>query len=103
MAQTSRISSNNTVILNYNDEQNGENVRSVILHRTEIVRVIGNKVRFNTGGFFTKTTQRRMMQVCNEWNLPFTLGFHKGKEYVADRAGNVIKFFAGSPAVEVEM
>lgn len=70
MAQTSRISKNNTVVLNEN------NVTTVILHQTRVVTVDYNerKITFNTGGWMTATTVARMNQAMNEFSLPYCVG-----------------------------
>ncbi len=72
MSQVTRISKNNTVVL---DNKDGS--RSVILHKTEIVRWYPSERRvvLDTGGWFTPTTRTRMTQAMHEWNLPVRVGF----------------------------
>lgn len=38
----------------------------------------GVKVELNTGGFFTKTTKKRMNQFAEMFNLPYRVFQHKG-------------------------
>lgn len=60
MAQTQRISKNNTTV-RYN---NG--ATEVTLHNTLIFHRLFNRVQLNTGGYATATTVARMNQCANE-------------------------------------
>ena len=79
MPKLNRISRNNTVILPRPDGSVG-----VVLHGTEVVRKYPDRVVFNTGGWYTATTRTRMIQVCREWGLPFTVSMAKGQTGVHD-------------------
>ena len=85
MSQISKISKNNTVVL---DNRDGS--KSVILHKTEIIRwwPADRKLRLDTGGWYTSTTRTRMQQAFNEWGLPVRVGFtqkaNKAEVYAAD-------------------
>ena len=62
MAQTQRISKNNTTV--QRDIVAGG--IHVTLHQTRIVLITGSVVTLNTGGWNTVTTRTRMNQVANE-------------------------------------
>lgn len=83
MSQTQKISRNNTV-----QTVQPDGAKSVILHSTEIVRYwpADQKLRLDTGGWFTATTRTRMNQCFNEWALPVRVGFTK-------KAGNIAETF----------
>lgn len=75
MAQTQRISRNNTAIYTQDD-----GTRQVFLHNTCIVQVKPDgTVKLDTGGWLTVTTMTRMNQVSNEWRLGYSVGRAKGK------------------------
>ena len=76
MAQTQRISRNNTAILNRNG------IREVILHGTIIVTVSDNEIILNNGGYVSSTTATRMNQVANEWNLGYGVSRKDGEMFV---------------------
>jgi len=66
MAQTTRISRNNTKI------KSVEGGRVVTLHHTDIVKVNDDgTVVLNSGGWQTSTTKTRINQVAAEWGLGF--------------------------------
>lgn len=74
MAQTRRISKNNTRIVRHPDGSRG-----VFLYQTEIVTVRPDgSVRLRTGGWKTSTTRARMNQVANEWGLGYSVSFAGG-------------------------
>ncbi|MGL5934100.1 MAG: hypothetical protein ACRCZI_00605 [Cetobacterium sp.] len=74
MAQTTKISKNNTAIVKHADGS-----RAVVLHSTEIVRVYSDgAIKLDNGGWVTVTTATRMNQVANEWGLGFAVGRKKG-------------------------
>jgi hypothetical protein len=54
----------------------------VKLYATVVIRRTGNVVTIDTGGYNTVTTRARINQACNEYNLPFTVGTHKGDIYL---------------------
>lgn len=74
MAQTDRISRNNTRI------ESGPGGRQVWLHKTCILeeRADGS-IRLYTGGWNTVTTRTRINQAANEWRLGFQVGFAGGR------------------------
>lgn len=88
MAQTQRISSNNTTI-RVADRVGGPMV--VTLHSTDIVRLFPDRVELNTGGYLTTTTITRMNQVANQ----FRLGFH-----VSRAGGNLTARLADGRVLE---
>lgn len=96
MAQTSRISKNNTVTL---DNRDGS--KSCILHKTEILRwwPEQRKVRIDTGGWFTATTRTRLMQCFNEWGLPFSVSFAQSGNSV--RVNGSDRTFGASDVLEL--
>ena len=77
MGQMQRISKNNTKITSRSD---GWDVR---LYNTVVIRRVGNVVTIDTGGYKTATTRARINQVCNEYDLPFRVGVHKGDFFLA--------------------
>lgn len=68
-ATRSTICPNNTTVV----DRNGATV--VTLHKTEIVTYDRRKgrVTFNTGGWDTPTTMRRMNEACSQFELPIKL------------------------------
>ena len=93
MGQVSRISRNNTRI--YCDGDNAE----VWLHKTCIVTVRPDKIVLNTGGWYSKTTQRRMLQVSHEWELGYGVSFSKRHGYVVRYYGQEYPFDANHRCV----
>lgn len=51
-------------------------------------RGVDYDIRLNTGGYFTKTTKKRMNQFAEMFDLPFRVYQQSGQWYVIDHAPN---------------
>ena len=93
MAQTRRISKNNTKI------RTAEGVTTIRLHSTDIVsmRTEGRRVTvtLNSGGWHTSTTKTRMNQVFNQFDLPLRV-FQRDFEWNVWTPDTVQPFVDGS-------
>lgn len=77
MAQTQRISKNNTTVVHTADGFR------VTLHGTDVVTKNGSSITLLTGGYNTATTRARMNQVANELcGSRFNVFCRKGQTYV---------------------
>lgn len=72
------ITGNNTTVKN----RDGDLV--VTLHKTDIVRVHGEFVTLNTGGWFTAVTKHRMNETLEALGIKRRVAQAKGKWYVRD-------------------
>lgn len=91
MAQTHRISKNNTKI------QNLDGKTIVTLHQTQIV-ILNHAARtatLNSGGFQTVTTRTRMTQVFNEMRLGIGVFQRAHKWFVSLYDGREVPFSDG--------
>lgn len=91
MAQTHRISKNNTTVTNLD----GKTI--VTLHQTQIVTLnhAFRTATLNSGGFRTPTTRTRMTQVFNEMRLGIGV-FQRAHEWFVKRIdGTEVPFFDG--------
>jgi len=89
MAQTSRISRNNTEI------KSVEGGRVVTLHYTDIVKVNDDgTVVLNSGGWKTSTTKTRINQVATEWDLGFSV-YQQNYVWYVDIGGKPRRFLDG--------
>ncbi len=70
-------------------------IKTVQLYDTIILTVKENTVVFNTGGFNTVTTRRRINQACKEFGLDWSVYQRKGRLY----AGKLVE---GYQAEEIE-
>ena len=78
MAQTQRISRNNTAILK--DSVTG--LRTVVLHSTAILtQNADGTVTLRHGGYVTATTATRINQACNQWDLGIGVSRKNGVMY----------------------
>ena len=97
MAQTQKISRNNTAVYTQED-----GTREVYLHKTRIVSVTaGNEVTLNTGGWLTATTCARMNQAANEWRLGFSVSRAGGVLSVRFHDGRIIEAPSGRVTFQV--
>lgn len=55
---------------------------SVVLHSTEVVKVIDNEVFLNTGGYKTVTTKTAINRALEQLGKPLKVYSKKGKWYV---------------------
>ena len=76
MPDMRRISKNNTSVTG---DRRDLNVR---LHNTDVVKLDGDAVTLDTGGWNTPTTATRMNQTSNEYDLGFRVYRKQGRMYV---------------------
>jgi hypothetical protein len=53
----------------------------VIYHSTAVVEVFNDRVKLNTGGWFSNTTKKRMNQASDAFNLGYSVFQKKGVWY----------------------
>lgn len=69
-------------------------VRSVKLYNTEVVQFDKNRVKLNTGGWFTSTTKNRMNQASRDYGLGYSV-YQKKHQWFAEHKGKKYSFKNG--------
>lgn len=69
--------------------ENGE--LSVVFHNTEVVNANSDRIKLNTGGWFTPTTKTRMNQTANQFGLGFKV-FQKDFDWFVRFNGRTHEF-----------